>query len=69
MTMRDPPKATHSIDVGNFNHMYGGTYNQIGEWSRSYHATQNIGNYYKTKWKSPFTCLKVHMLMEISQVV
>jgi len=38
-----PPKASHWIEIGNFNNIFGGTYNQIGEWSRSYHATQNIG--------------------------
>jgi len=39
----DPPEATHWIEVGNFNNIFGGTYNQIGEWSRAYHSTQGMG--------------------------
>ena len=55
----DPPKATHFIQVGNYNHIFGGTYNQIGEWSRSYHATQNIGKLaYEDKMDVPLHLLK-----------
>ena len=38
-----PFEHPRSFGIGNFNNIFGGTYNQIGEWSRSYHATQNIG--------------------------
>ena len=38
-----PPKATTFLDVGEFNFPMGGTYTQIGEWSRSFHATQGMG--------------------------
>ena len=55
----DPPEATHFIHVGNFNHIFGGTFNQIGEWSRSYHATQNIGKLaYEDKMDVPLHLLK-----------
>ncbi|SVD24366.1 uncharacterized protein METZ01_LOCUS377220, partial [marine metagenome] len=38
-----PPDATTYLDVGEFNFHLGGTYAQMGEWSRSYHATQGMG--------------------------
>jgi|TARA_B110000240_G_scaffold23013_1_gene23361 LmbE family N-acetylglucosaminyl deacetylase len=38
-----PPNATHLIDVSGFDPVYGGSYSQIAEWSRSYHATQGMG--------------------------
>ena len=38
-----PPNATHQVDTGEFDAVYGGTYAQIGEWSRASHATQGMG--------------------------
>ena len=55
----DPPEATHFIDVGDFNNIFGGTYNQIGEWSRSYHSTQNVSKLaYEDKLTVPLHLLK-----------
>jgi LmbE family N-acetylglucosaminyl deacetylase len=38
-----PPKATHEILTGEYDAIMGGTYAQIGEWSRACHATQGMG--------------------------
>jgi len=38
-----PPNATHEISCGAYDPVYGGTYAQIGEWSRACHATQGMG--------------------------
>ena len=38
-----PPLATHFINVGEYCPAMGGTFSQIGQWSRSYHATQGMG--------------------------
>jgi LmbE family N-acetylglucosaminyl deacetylase len=38
-----PPNATHLIDVSGFDPVFGGSYSQIAEWSRSYHASQGMG--------------------------
>lgn len=38
-----PPNATHHVDTGDFDPVYGATLAQIGEWSRSCHATQGMG--------------------------
>mgnify|MGYP001161505863 FL=1 len=38
-----PPSATHFIDVNGFDPVFGGSYSQIAEWSRSYHASQGMG--------------------------
>lgn len=40
-----PPNATHHISTGKFDPVYGGTYAQIGEWSRACHATQGMGRW------------------------
>ena len=40
-----PPNATHKIDTGAFDPVLGGTYAQIGEWSRACHATQGMGRH------------------------
>ena len=40
-----PPNATHEIGTGVFDEVLGGTYAQIGEWSRACHATQGMGRY------------------------
>jgi LmbE family N-acetylglucosaminyl deacetylase len=40
-----PPNATHEIDTGAFDPVLGGTYAQIGEWSRACHATQGMGRH------------------------
>ena len=38
-----PPKTTHEIRTGAYDAVLGGTYAQIGEWSRACHATQGMG--------------------------
>ncbi len=38
-----PPNATHEISCGAYDPVYGGSYAQIGEWSRACHATQGMG--------------------------
>ena len=38
-----PPDATHEIQTGAYDAVLGGTYAQIGEWSRACHATQGMG--------------------------
>ena len=38
-----PPKTTHEILTGEYDAIIGGTYAQIGEWSRACHATQGMG--------------------------
>ena len=38
-----PPNATHLVSVSGFDPVFGGSYSQIAEWSRSYHATQGMG--------------------------
>ncbi len=38
-----PPEATHYINVGEYCSVMGGTFCQIGQWSRSFHATQGMG--------------------------
>ena len=38
-----PPDATHEIRTGEYDAVLGGTYAQIGEWSRACHATQGMG--------------------------
>ncbi len=38
-----PPDATHEIRTGAYDTVLGGTYAQIGEWSRACHATQGMG--------------------------
>ncbi|MBU74674.1 MAG: PIG-L family deacetylase [Rhodospirillaceae bacterium] len=38
-----PPNATHEILTGAFDPVLGGTYAQVGEWSRACHATQGMG--------------------------
>ena len=40
-----PPNATHEILTGAYDAVLGGTYAQIGEWSRACHATQGMGRY------------------------
>lgn len=40
-----PPNATHEISTGAFDPVLGGTYAQIGEWSRACHATQGMGRH------------------------
>ena len=40
-----PPNATHEICTGTFDPVLGGTYAQIGEWSRACHATQGMGRH------------------------
>ena len=40
-----PPNATHEIRTGAFDAVLGGTYAQIGEWSRACHATQGMGRH------------------------
>ena len=40
-----PPNTTHEIGTGVFDEVLGGTYAQIGEWSRACHATQGMGRY------------------------
>ena len=40
-----PPEATHEIRTGTFDPVLGGTYAQIGEWSRACHATQGMGRH------------------------
>ena len=40
-----PPDATHEIRTGTFDPVLGGTYAQIGEWSRACHATQGMGRH------------------------
>ena len=40
-----PPNATHEIGTGAFDPVLGGTYAQIGEWSRACHATQGMGRH------------------------
>ena len=40
-----PPNVTHEIRTGAFDAVLGGTYAQIGEWSRACHATQGMGRY------------------------
>ena len=40
-----PPNATHKIQTGAYNAVLGGTYAQIGEWSRACHATQGMGRH------------------------
>ncbi len=41
---KPPPKATHKIETEEYEKMFGGTFSQIGEWSRGCHATQGMGN-------------------------
>ena len=53
-----PPEATTFLDVGSFDYRMGGTYAQIGEWSRGYHATQGMG---KLRDESP-EILPLHLL-------
>jgi LmbE family N-acetylglucosaminyl deacetylase len=38
-----PPDATHEILTGDYDPVLGGTYAQVGEWSRACHATQGMG--------------------------
>ncbi|MDP6219788.1 MAG: PIG-L family deacetylase, partial [Alphaproteobacteria bacterium] len=38
-----PPDATHEIRTGTYDAVLGGTYAQVGEWSRACHATQGMG--------------------------
>jgi LmbE family N-acetylglucosaminyl deacetylase len=40
-----PPNVTHEIQTGAFDAVLGGTYAQIGEWSRACHATQGMGRH------------------------
>jgi LmbE family N-acetylglucosaminyl deacetylase len=44
-----PPDATISLNTGEWDHMAGATYRQIGEWSRSRHLTQGMGRWYDAK--------------------
>ena len=38
-----PPNATHEILTGEYDPVLGGTFAQVGEWSRACHATQGMG--------------------------
>jgi len=40
-----PPNATHEILTGVYDPVLGGTYAQVGEWSRACHATQGMGRF------------------------
>jgi len=40
-----PPNATHEILTGAYDPVLGGTYAQVGEWSRACHATQGMGRH------------------------
>ena len=40
-----PPNATHTILTGEYVPVLGGTFAQVGEWSRACHATQGMGRH------------------------
>lgn len=40
-----PPNATHEILTGTYDLVLGGTFAQVGEWSRACHATQGMGRH------------------------
>ena len=40
-----PPNATHEILTGEYDPVLGGTFAQVGEWSRACHATQGMGRH------------------------
>jgi len=43
-----PPNATISVEVGDFDPVYGATYAQFAQWSRACHRTQGMG-----RWVDP----------------
>ena len=54
-----PPVTSHQLNCGDFDFVYGGTYTQIGEWSRGFHATQSMGSLMDEKnWPLPLHQLK-----------
>ncbi|MGA1126449.1 MAG: PIG-L family deacetylase [bacterium] len=54
-----PPVTSHQLNCGDFNFVYGGTYAQIGEWSRGFHATQGMGTLRdEQNWPLPLHQLK-----------
>ena len=54
-----PPITSHQLNCGDFDFVYGGTYAQIGEWSRGFHATQGMGSLKdEQNWPLPLHQLK-----------
>ena len=54
-----PPVTSHQLNCGDFDFVYGGTYAQIGEWSRGFHATQGMGSLKdEQNWPLPLHQLK-----------